>query len=77
MTKASCEDNNIVPNGGSSQGVKAYSGLDKMARVNAQLLPQEPMMLECDRHSYPSAPQRLHKGSTPTGGNGGGHLHSS
>jgi hypothetical protein len=48
-----------------------------MARLNAQLLPPQVGVLECDRHSYPCAPQRLHKGSsTPTGGNGGGHLHS-
>ena len=40
MTKASCEDDNIVANSGSSQGVKAYSGLDKMARVNAQCCPR-------------------------------------
>jgi hypothetical protein len=38
-------------------------------------LPQQPGMSECDRHSYPSSPQRLHKGNTPTGGYGGGHLH--
>jgi len=64
-------------NAGSPAGPKSYDALDKMARLNAQLLPPQPGTLECDRHSYPCPPQRLHKGSTPTGGNGGGHLHDS
>jgi hypothetical protein len=71
MTRAKAESDS--KNG---QGPAAYPDLDKMARLNAQLLPPQPGVLECDRHSYPCAPQRLHKGSTPTGGNGGGHLHS-
>jgi len=32
-------------------------------------------MLEADRHSYPLPPQRVHRGMTPTGGEGGGLLH--
>jgi hypothetical protein len=52
--------------------------LDRLARLNAQLLPPGPGMLEADRHSYPLPPQRVHGGrgiSTPTGGRGGGFLH--
>lgn len=50
--------------------------LDNLARINAGLLSPQPGTLEADRHSYPSPPQRLHKGNVPTGGVGGGHLHA-
>jgi hypothetical protein len=61
-------------NAGSRAGPNSEPDLDRIARLNAQLLPQQPMMLECDRHSYPCPPQRLHN-ARGTGGNGGGHLH--
>lgn len=70
MTRAKAESDNR-----DGQGPSAYPDLDRMARLNAQLLPPQPGMLECDRHSYPCPPQRLHKGNVPTGGSGGGHLH--
>lgn len=73
MTRNKAE--NGPSNAGSPAGPNSYPELDRIARLNAQLLPSQPMMLECDRHSYPCPPQRLHKGSTPTGGYGGGHLH--
>lgn len=57
-------------------GMPGEPELDRLARINAQMLPPQPGVLECDRHSYPSPPQRLHKGNVPTGGAGGGHLHS-
>ena len=63
-------------NAGSRAGPNSEPELDRLARLNAQMLPPQPGMLECDRHSYPSDPQRLHKGDIPTGGAGGGYLHS-
>jgi hypothetical protein len=62
-------------NAGSRGGTCSEPELDRLARLNAQLLPPQPMVLEADRHQYPMPPQRLHKGSVPTGGPGGGHLH--
>jgi len=73
MTKACAECG--PSNAGSSAGPATEPGLDRLARINAQLLPPQPGMLEADRHQYPLGPQRLHKGSIPTGGSGGGHLH--
>lgn len=72
MTRQAAE--NGPSNAGSPAGPNSYPELDKMARLNAQLLPPQPGMQECDRHSYPCPPQRLHS-SRGTGGNGGGHLH--
>lgn len=57
------------------RGMPGNPELDRLARLNAGMLPPQPGVLECDRHSYPSPPQRLHKGNVPTGGAGGGHLH--
>jgi hypothetical protein len=62
-------------NAGSRAGPNSEQELDKLARLNAQMLPPQPLMLEADRHGYPTPPQRLHKGNVPTGGPGGGHLH--
>jgi hypothetical protein len=73
MTRDAAE--NGPKNADSPAGPNSYPDLDRQARANAQLLPPQSGMLECDRHSYPSPPQRLHKGSTPTGGSGGGLLH--
>ena len=64
MTKESAE-----------RGMPGNPELDRLARINAGLLAPQPGVLEADRHSYPCPPQRLHKGSLPTGGVGGGHLH--
>jgi len=58
-----------------SDGAAPYPELDRLARLNAQLLPPQPGMLEADRHSYPCPPCRVHRGMTPTGGSGGGYLH--
>jgi hypothetical protein len=63
MTKAKAEE-----------GMPGNPELDRIARLNAQMLPPQPAMLECDRHSYPCPPERLHN-AKGTGGNGGGHLH--
>ena len=75
MTRSKAESG--PSNAGSRAGPNSESELDRLARINAQLLPPQPGVLECDRHSYPLAPQRLHKanGTIPTGGAGGGHLH--
>ena len=64
-------------NAGSIAGPKSFEDLDRLARINAGMLAPQPGVLEADRHSYPSPPQRLHKGNVPTGGVGGGHLHDS
>ena len=63
-------------NAGSRAGPNSEVELDRLARMNAGLLPPQPGVLEADRHSYPLPPQRLHKGDIPTGGSGGGFLHS-
>ena len=64
-------------NAGSRAGPNSHPELDHLARINAGLLPPQPGVLEADRHGYPAPPQRVHKGSLPTGGVGGGHLHES
>jgi hypothetical protein len=63
MTKAKAEE-----------GAPGAPDMDRVARLSAGMLPPQPAMLECDRHSYPSPPQRLHN-PRGTGGNGGGYLH--
>jgi hypothetical protein len=73
MTKACAE--NGPSNAGSPAGPNSYPELDRLARLNAQLLPPQPGVLEADRHSYPCPPCRVHSGMTPTGGAGGGLLH--
>ena len=73
MTKAHAE--NGPPNTGPTSGPNHFPELDQQARLNAQMLPPQPMMLEVDRHQYPKPSRRVHKGATPTGGAGGGHLH--
>jgi hypothetical protein len=62
-------------NGPSSAGPASEPELDRLARLNAQLLPVQPGLLEADRHGYPCPPERIHRGMTPTGGEGGGLLH--
>ena len=64
MTKAKAEE-----------GMPGAPELDRLARINAGLLPPQPGMLEADRHSYPCPPCRIHAGDIPTGGPGGGFLH--
>lgn len=73
MTKAHAESGpkNTAPKG----GPKEFPELDQKARINAQMLPPQPMVLEVDRHQYPKPAQRVHKGMNPTGSLGGGHLH--
>jgi len=73
MTKACAE--NGPSNAGSPAGPASYPELDRLARLNAQLLPPQTGVLEADRHSYPCPPCRVHNGMTPTGGAGGGFLH--
>jgi len=73
MTKACAE--NGPRNAGSPSGPASFPELDRLARLNAQLLPPQPGVLEADRHSYPCPPCRVHNGMTPTGGAGGGFLH--
>lgn len=72
MTRSKAESG--PSNAGSPAGPNSYPELDRMARLNAQMLPPQPGMLECDRHSYPCPPQRLHN-ARGTGGTGGGRLH--
>ena len=64
-------------NAGSSAGPASEPELDRLARLNAQLLLPQPGVLEADRHQYPCPPCRVHgsSGVTPTGGQGGGFLH--
>jgi hypothetical protein len=76
MTREAAETR-LHKNAGSSAGPKSHEDLDHLARINAGLLPPQPGVLEADRHGYPAPSQRVHKGSTPTGGVGGGHLHES
>lgn len=64
MTKAKAEE-----------GMPGDAALDRLARINAGLLPPQRGVLEADRHSYPCPPCRVHNGDTPTGGVGGGYLH--
>jgi hypothetical protein len=73
MTKAHAHHG--PSNAGSSAGPNSEPELDQKARINAQLLPPQPGMLEVDRHQYPRPAQRVHKGMNPTGSLGGGHLH--
>jgi len=73
MTKHCAE--NGPTNAGSPAGPASYPDLDRLARLNAQLLAPQPGVLEADRHSYPCPPCRVHNGMTPTGGQGGGFLH--
>jgi hypothetical protein len=75
VTKAHAESG--PQNTGPTSGPKHFPDLDRLARLNAAMLPPQAGMLEADRHSYPSPPKRLHGGSgvSPTGGAGGGLLH--
>ena len=73
MTRATAEHG--PSNAGSPAGPNSDPELDRLARLNAQLLPPQPGVLEADRHSYPCPPCRVHTGMTPTGGAGGGLLH--
>jgi hypothetical protein len=78
MTRNMAE--NGPSNAGSSAGPNSNPEFDRLARLNAQLLPPGQAVLEADRHSYPLPPQRVHGGSgisAPTGGRGGGYLHES
>jgi len=70
-----CAEHGPSNNGGG--GPNEFPELDRLARMNAQLLPPQPGVLEADRHSYPCPPCRVHgsSGVTPTGGAGGGFLH--
>ena len=74
MTRSKAESG--PSNAGSRAGPNSEPELDRLARINAQLLPKQRAVLEADRHSYPLKPQRLHAGDVPTGGAGGGHLHT-
>jgi len=73
MTKAAAECG--PSNAGSSAGPACQPELDRLARLNAGMLPPQPAVREADRRSYPSPPQRVHRGDIPTGGPGGGFLH--
>jgi hypothetical protein len=73
VTKAHAESG--PQNTGPTSGPKHFPELDQKARINAQLLPPVAAVLEVDRHQYPSKVERVHKGMTPTGSLGGGHLH--
>jgi hypothetical protein len=73
MTRNEAE--NGPRNAGSSAGPNSEPELDRLARLDAQLLLPQPGMLESDRHSFPLPAQRVHRGMTPTGGEGGGYLH--
>jgi hypothetical protein len=77
MTRRAAETK-LANNAGSSAGPCSEPELDRLARLNAQLLPPQPGVLEADRHGYPCPPCRVHGSAgiaQPTGGTGGGFLH--